>query len=78
MKHLLIPLLFIDMSVCLPCSGRAGGWGYGAFEYKAASDTFVPANMEDNPPQGNDAKCGFACHTVVKNRDYVFTDYGKR
>jgi hypothetical protein len=56
----------------------SGGWGYGAFEYKAASDTFVPANMEDNPPQGNDAKCGFACHTVVKNRDYVFTDYGKR
>jgi hypothetical protein len=24
------------------------------------------------------AKCGFACHTVVKNRDYVFTEYGKR
>jgi hypothetical protein len=56
----------------------SGGWGYGAFEYKAASETFVPANMEDSPPQGNDAKCGFACHTVVKNRDYVFTDYGKR
>ena len=30
------------------------------------------------PPQGNDAKCGFACHTVVKARDYVFTEYGKR
>jgi hypothetical protein len=22
--------------------------------------------------------CGFACHTVVKARDYVFTDYGWR
>ena len=31
-----------------------------------------------NPPQGNDAKCGFACHTIVKNRDYVFTDYAHR
>jgi hypothetical protein len=30
------------------------------------------------PPQGNDAKCGLGCHTIVKNRDYVFTDYGKR
>ena len=29
-------------------------------------------------PQGNDAKCRFACHTVVKTRDYVFTEYGKR
>jgi len=25
-----------------------------------------------------DAKCGFACHTIVKTRDYVFTEYGKR
>jgi len=30
------------------------------------------------PPQGHDAKCGFACHTIVKNRDYVFTDYAGR
>jgi len=44
----------------------------------AASDTFSPATTADNPPQENDAKCGFACHTVVKNRDYVFTEYGKR
>jgi len=56
----------------------SGGWGWGAFEYDAASDTFSPATEADNPPQGNDAKCGFACHTVVKNRDYVFTEYGKR
>jgi hypothetical protein len=26
----------------------------------------------------HDAKCGFACHTVAKTRDYVFTEYGKR
>jgi hypothetical protein len=56
----------------------SGGWGWGAFEYYTASDTFSPATVADNPPQGNDAKCGFACHTVVKNRDYVFTEYGHR
>jgi len=56
----------------------SGGWGWGAFEYDAASDTFTPATMEAMPPQGNDAKCGFACHTVVKTRDYVFTDYAHR
>ena len=56
----------------------SGGWGWAAFEYDAASDTFRPSTVADSPPQENDAKCGFACHTVVQNRDYVFTDYGKR
>jgi hypothetical protein len=56
----------------------SGGWGWGAFKYDAASGKFTPATMADMPPQGNDAKCGFGCHTIVKTRDYVFTDYGKR
>ena len=56
----------------------SGGWGWGAFKYNAASDTFTPATEADQPPQANDAKCGLACHTIVKTRDYVFTDYGKR
>jgi hypothetical protein len=56
----------------------SGGWGYAVFEYEAASDTFRPGTLTDQPPQGNDAKCGFACHTIVKTRDYVFTDYGRR
>jgi hypothetical protein len=56
----------------------SGGWGYGVFDYDAASDRFTPGTMADKPPQGNDAKCGFACHTSVKTRDYVFTDYGHR
>ena len=56
----------------------SGGWGWAAFEYAAAYDTFRPATTADTPPQENDAKCGFACHTVVQNRDYVFTEYGKR
>jgi len=56
----------------------SGGWGYAVFDYDAASDTFKPGTTAGTPPQGNDAKCGFACHTRVKTRDYVFTEYGKR
>ena len=56
----------------------SGGWGWGAFQYEAGAGTFRPANTTDFPPQANDAKCGFACHTKVKGRDYVFTEYGKR
>jgi len=56
----------------------SGGWGYAEFEYDGASDTFRPGTLDDQPPQANDAKCGAACHTIVKTRDYVFTEYGKR
>ena len=56
----------------------SGGWGWAAFKYVAASDTFTPATLADQPPQGNDVKCGLACHTIVKTRDYVFTEYANR
>ena len=56
----------------------SGGWGYAYFKYDAASNAFTPATSADQPPQANDAKCGFVCHTIVKTRDYVFTEYGKR
>ena len=56
----------------------SGGWGYAVFDYNVPSDTFTPGTMAGTPPQGNDAKCGFVCHTRAKARDYVFTDYGKR
>ena len=46
------------------------GWAYGNFNYDAASDTFTP--------QGDDAKCGYACHTTVAAQDYIFTAYPKR
>jgi hypothetical protein len=46
------------------------GWAYGNFNYDAASDTFTP--------EGTDAKCGFACHTTVAAKDYIFTAYPKR
>jgi hypothetical protein len=48
----------------------AGGWGWAQFNYDVASDTFAPL--------GTGAKCGLACHTLVKAKDYVFTAYGKR
>jgi hypothetical protein len=48
----------------------SGGWGYAQFNYDAASDTFKPL--------GNDAKCGYGCHTIVAAKDYVFTAYPKR
>ena len=56
----------------------SGGWGWAVFNYEAASRTFTPGTTADKPPQGHDATCGFACHTIVKGRDYVFTDYGRR
>jgi Cytochrome P460 len=58
-------------------SGRfpdTGGWGLAQFDYDPASDTFTP----NTSLQGNDAKCGHACHTIVEAKDYVFTAYGKR
>lgn len=48
----------------------SGGWGYAQFHYDAASDTFTPF--------GNDAACGYACHTAVKAKDYIFTAYPRR
>ena len=56
----------------------SGGWGYAVFNYDAASGTFTPGTLADKPPQANDARCGVACHTRAKSRDYVFTEYGKR
>jgi hypothetical protein len=56
----------------------SGGWGYAVFDYNAASKTFTPGTRAGTPPQGNDAKCGFTCHTTAKARDYVFTEYPAR
>jgi Cytochrome P460 len=76
-----VPASLHDVDFMVKDSKRfadSAGWGWGAFRYNAASDTFTPADQTDMPPQANDAKCGLGCHTIVKNRDYVFTDYGKR
>jgi hypothetical protein len=46
----------------------SGGWGWAVFNYNAASDAFTPGTLADEPPQANDAKCGFACHTTVRTK----------
>ncbi len=51
-----------------------GGWGYAQFDYETASDAFTP----NTSVQNSDAKCGAACHTIAKSKDYVFTVYAKR
>jgi cytochrome P460 len=76
-----VPASLHDVDFMVKDSKRfadSGGWGWAAFNYDAASDKFTPATTADTPPQGNDAKCGLACHTIVKAKDYVFTVYGKR
>ena len=51
-----------------------GGWGYAQFDYDPASGTLTP----NTSLQGNDAKCGAACHELAAATDYIFTAYGKR
>jgi hypothetical protein len=46
------------------------GWAYAQFLHDAASDTFKP--------NGNDAQCGYACHTTVAAKDFIFTAYPQR
>jgi hypothetical protein len=50
---------------------KSGGWGYAVFNYDAPSDKFSP-----DPKSLSD--CGFACHTPVKAKDYIFHPYQKR
>jgi hypothetical protein len=50
---------------------KSGGWGYAVFNYDAPSDKFTadPKSFSD---------CGYACHTPVKAKDYIFHPYQKR
>lgn len=76
-----VPARQTDVDLMVKDSKRfadSGGWGYAVFEYDAATDTFTPGTTANQPPQANDAKCGFACHTIVKKNDYVFTQYQHR
>ena len=56
----------------------SGGWGYAVFKHDTSSGMYTPATLTHKPPQGNDAKCGTACHTIAKAKDYVFTEYATR
>jgi hypothetical protein len=50
---------------------KSGGWGYAVFNYDPASDKFT---ADAKSPSG----CGYACHTPVKAKDYIFHPYQKR
>ena len=47
------------------------GWAYAVFDYDPASDTFTP-------DASGTVNCGFACHTIVAAKDYIFHSYQKR
>ena len=50
---------------------KTNGWAYAVFDYNPKTDTFVPNKT-------GVVDCGYACHTIVKEKDYIFTTYGKR
>jgi hypothetical protein len=72
-NHALVPDTLHDVDTMMRDSKRfaaTGNWGYSQFNYDAASDSFKPL--------GSGSACGYACHTIVKAKDYVFTEYPKR
>jgi len=69
----LVPGTLHDLDLMAKDSKRfaaTGGWGYGQLNYDNASETFTPL--------GKGSACGFACHTKVAGKDYVFTRFPKR
>ncbi|HET7084500.1 MAG TPA: cytochrome P460 family protein [Rhizomicrobium sp.] len=69
----LVPDTLHDLDTMVKDSKRfaaTGGWGWGQFNYEAASDKFSPL--------GTGPACGFACHTRIAAKDYVFTTFPKR
>jgi hypothetical protein len=77
----LVPDALHDVDFMVKDSRRfpdSGGWGYAEFDYDNAAGAFRPGTQEDRPPQSNDARCGFACHSIVHTKDYVFTRYANR
>ena len=57
----------------------SGGWGYGAFEYDAATDTFKPAQHARHAAAGQRRQVRRRVpHDRAKAKDYVFTEYAHR
>jgi len=49
------------------------GWAYAKWDYDPSSGTFTPDALS---AKGHE--CGYACHTAVKETDYIFTTYPSR
>jgi hypothetical protein len=56
----------------------SNGWGYARSNMTLHPIRSRPVTLADKPPQGNDAKCGAACHKLAAAKDYIFTAYPKR
>ena len=52
---------------------NTNGWGYATFRYDAAAGAFTPYG--DGPQF---VYACHACHTIVRDNDYVFTEYAPR
>ena len=49
---------------------KTHGWAFAQFSYDPASKTFKPSVTG--------SECGYACHTAVSAKDYIFTEYPER
>ena len=49
---------------------KTHGWAYAKFEYDAAS-RLLKLSVKG-------FECGYACHTKVASKDYIFTEYPLR
>ena len=49
---------------------KTKGWAFAVFRADPATGELKP--------DGTGVECGFACHTKVSARDYIFTAYPKR
>jgi hypothetical protein len=53
---------------------NTSGWGYAEFDYDATSRTFKPYGSDSSFGQ----KVCYQCHTRIKDRDFIFTNYPLR
>ena len=49
---------------------KTSGWGFAKFNYAVATASFSP--------DGSGTDCGYACHTPVAKKDYIFHPYQTR
>jgi len=50
------------------------GWAYAQWAYDPKTDAFKP----NAPLSATGHNCGYACHSAVAKKDYIFTAYPKR
>jgi hypothetical protein len=54
---------------------KSNGWGYAQFLYDAGTETFTEKGAL--PERAANGAC-YACHTIVRGNDFIFTAYPKR